>query len=380
MIRQRAIQRIPALQKLANAVAEVDVVAGFAHLADERRYVRPELTDEPVLEIADGRHPVLDQTLAEKFVPNNCHLVARAPRRSEAPASQKPALKSKGNSERASASRISSLSEPGSVNPVSRDADRIAPALIILTGPNMAGKSTYIRQVALLALLAQTGSFVPASAMRLGPVDRLFARVGASDEISRGQSTFMVEMTEAANILHNATAHSLVIIDELGRGTSTFDGLSLAWAIAEDLVNRIGCRSLFATHYHELTQLEQYLQGVENCNVAIREWQDQIIFLHRIVPGGADKSYGSHVAKLAGVPDPVIQRSRALLAELEANFDSNARAHVRAAGRDKPERQLFLFGDPADDMVEELRSLNANNMTPDDALGMVTRWQRRLQN
>jgi DNA mismatch repair protein MutS len=305
--------------------------------------VRPELAAEPVLEITDGRHPVLEQSLAEKFVPNNCH--------------------------------VSACTAPGSADPGSNNS---VPALAILTGPNMAGKSTYIRQVALLTLLAQTGSFVPAGAMRFGPMDRLFARVGASDEISRGQSTFMVEMTEAANILHNASRESLVIIDELGRGTSTFDGLSLAWAIAEDLVNRIGCRSLFATHYHELTQLEQYLRGVGNFNVAVREWQDQIVFLHRIVPGGADKSYGSHVAKLAGVPVHVISRSRELLAELESNFDSDGRAPVRAARRNKAERQLYLFGDPADEVIGELRELDGRSTSPGEALRLIQDWRRRL--
>ncbi len=345
LIRQQAIQRIPDLQRLASAVAEVDVAAGFARLADERRYVRPELTSEAVLEITDGRHPVLDQTLADKFVPNNCHLSSTACG--------------------------------------TRDAgdgkNQACPALAILTGPNMAGKSTYIRQVALLTLLAQTGSFVPAGAMRFGPVDRLFARVGASDEISRGQSTFMLEMTEAANILHNATRDSLVIIDELGRGTSTFDGLSLAWAIAEDLVNRVGCRCLFATHYHELTQLQDYLQGVANCNVAVREWQDQIVFLHRIVPGGADKSYGSHVAKLAGVPGGVIERSRELLAELESNFSADRGAAVRAAVRNKRDRQLFLFGDPLEEVTDEIRDLDISKTTGQSAMELLARWQRRLR-
>lgn len=346
VVRQQAIQRIAALQKLAAAVSEVDVVAGLAHLADERRYVRPELVDEPVLEIADGRHPVLEQTLAEKFVPNDCHLRAGAD------------------------GATASTGETGDGKSV--------PTLAILTGPNMAGKSTYIRQVALLTLLAQTGSFVPAASMRLGPVDRLFARVGASDEISRGQSTFMVEMTEAANILHNSTRHSLVIIDELGRGTSTFDGLSLAWAIAEDLVGRLRCRALFATHYHELTQLQQYLAGVGNFNVAVREWQDSIVFLHRIVPGGADKSYGSHVAKLAGVPAHVIQRSRELLAELESNFSADNRAPVRAARRNK-ERQLYLFGDPAEDVIGEVRDLDLSKLAPTDALNLIQQWRKRLE-
>ena len=362
VIRQQAIQRIPALQQLARAVSEVDVLAGFAWLADERRYVRPELSDQAILEITDGRHPVLDQTLTDKFVPNNCHLCAVPPAR-------------RGNPPPACATP-----SPAGADTVS-DADTGAgpPALVILTGPNMAGKSTYIRQVALLTLLAQTGSFVPAAQMCWGPVDRLFARVGASDEISRGQSTFMVEMTEAANILHNATRSSLVIIDELGRGTSTFDGLSLAWAIAEDLVNRVGCRCLFATHYHELTQLEQYLSAVANANVAVREWQDQIIFLHRIVPGGADKSYGSHVAKLAGVPAPVIARSRELLAELETNFSADGRASVRAAHRNRRDRQLYLFGDPLEEVVDEVRNTDAEGISPSQALALIAGWKRRLQ-
>jgi DNA mismatch repair protein MutS len=369
-IRQQAIQRIPALQQLASAVAEVDVIAGFAWLADERRYVRPELTGEPVLELTDGRHPVLEQTLAEKFVPNNCHLKAvlspgeprgLSPRMMPAP-------------------DTTHGQEQAGPTDANDEPTGPTPALVILTGPNMAGKSTYIRQVALLTLLAQTGSFVPAAAMRFGPVDRIFARVGASDEISRGQSTFMVEMTEAANILHNATRDSLVIIDELGRGTSTFDGLSLAWAIAEDLVNRVGCRSLFATHYHELTQLEQYLQAVANCNVAVREWQDQIVFLHRIVPGGADRSYGSHVAKLAGVPATVIDRSRELLAELESNLSSNRGATVRAARRDKRDRQLYLFGDPVDEVIDEVRGADITSMPAEKVRELIQDWKRRLKN
>ena len=342
VIRQHAIEHIRALQTLATAVAEIDVAAGLAHLADERRYVRPELTEEPLLEIRDGRHPVLDQSLAEKFVPNDCEL--------------------------------------GLTGGEGKDRQ----TLVVLTGPNMAGKSTYIRQVALLTLLAQAGSYVPAGSMRFGPVDRIFARVGASDEISRGQSTFMVEMTEAANILNNATEHSLVIIDELGRGTSTFDGLSLAWAIAEQLVTKIHCRTLFATHYHELTQLEDNLVGAINCNVAVREWEDQIIFLHRIVRGGTDRSYGSHVAKLAGIPPRVIERSRQLLAELESNFSAIRRAPIRTAVRTKPkpkDNQLMLFPvtDPADDVIEELRMADPNNMTPLDALKLIERWRGLLK-
>ena len=342
VIRQHAIEHIPALQRLAAAVAQIDAAAGLAYLADERRYVRPEIVDEPVIEIRDGRHPVIERTLAEKFVPSDCDLGKPAP-----------------------------------------DSDE-RETLVILTGPNMAGKSTYIRQVALLTLLAQTGSYVPAAAMRLRPVDRIFARVGASDEISRGQSTFMVEMTEAANILNNATDRSLVIIDELGRGTSTFDGLALAWAIAEMLVTRVGCLTLFATHYHELTQLEDNLAGAANYNVAVREWEDQIVFLHRIVRGGTDRSYGSHVAKLAGVPPQVIDRSRQLLAELESNFSSVRRAPIRTAVRTKPKKpdnQLTLFpmADPADEIVDELRKLDLNAITPLEALKQIHKWRERLR-
>jgi len=285
---------------------------------------------------------VLEQTLAEKFVPNDCDL--------------------------------------GKVGGENAESD----TLMILTGPNMAGKSTYIRQAALLALLAQTGSFVPAAEMRFGLVDRIFARVGASDEISRGQSTFMVEMTESANILNNATDRSLVIIDELGRGTSTFDGLSLAWAIAELLVTKIRCLTLFATHYHELTQLEDNLAGAVNYNVTVREWEDEIVFLHRIVRGGTDRSYGSHVAKLAGVPPKVIERSRELLAELESNFSSVRRAPVRTAVRTKAkpkDNQLMLFDetDPADEVVEEVRKIDPDTMTPMDALKQIQRWRDRLK-
>ena len=342
VIRQQAIEQIAPLQALAGAVSEIDVVAAFAHLADERRYVRPELTDESILEIREGRHPVIEKTLQEKFVPNDCDLG----------------------------------------KPVNDAGQR--ETLVILTGPNMAGKSTYIRQIALITLLAQTGSYVPATHMRFAPADRIFARVGASDEISRGQSTFMVEMTEAANILNNATDRSLVIIDELGRGTSTFDGLSLAWAIAEQLVTKLRCLALFATHYHELTQLENNLTGVANYNVAVREWEDEIIFLHRIVRGGTDRSYGSHVAKLAGVPNTVIERSRELLAELEDNFSSVRRAPVRTAVRTKKKTdadQMLLFAesDPADEVIDQIRKLDPNAIAPIDALKQIQHWQQNLK-
>jgi DNA mismatch repair protein MutS len=249
--------------------------------------------------------------------------------------------------------------------------------LVVLTGPNMAGKSTYIRQVALLTLLAQTGSFVPARSMRFAPADRVFARIGASDEITRGQSTFMVEMTEAANILNNATHQSVVILDELGRGTSTYDGLALAWAVAEQLVTRIRCRSLFATHYHELTQLETCLTGAANYNVAVREWQDEIVFLYRIIRGGTDKSYGIHVAKLAGIPREVITRSRELLAEFEGHLVGE-RPRGRRSTRCEPDAQLMLFADPAEEVVAEMRALDPDATTPIEALQLIQRWRARL--
>jgi DNA mismatch repair protein MutS len=251
-------------------LATLDVLAGLAELAVSRQYCRPNLCDDSVLEIDTGRHPVLDQTLPPgTFVPNDVHLGP----------------------------------DQG--------------FLWLITGPNMSGKSTFIRQTALITLLAHLGSFVPAARAKVGVVDRIFTRVGASDELSRGQSTFMVEMTEAANILNNATARSLVILDEIGRGTSTYDGVSLAWAITEYLHNAIGCRALFATHYHELAQLEETLAGLRNHNVLVQEDRGTVVFLHKIAPGNADKSYGIHVAQLAGVPSEVLDRAKDVLAELE---------------------------------------------------------------
>jgi DNA mismatch repair protein MutS len=234
------------------------------------RYCRPQLNNTLALTIKDGRHPVLDQNLVdEKFVPNDTSL----------------------------------------------DGETVR--LAIVTGPNMAGKSTYIRQVALIVLMAQIGSFVPAESAEVGLVDRIFTRVGANDDIGRGQSTFMVEMNETSNIVNNATERSLVILDEIGRGTSTFDGLSIAWSVAEFLHDKIRARTLFATHYHELTKLAGERKGVCNFNVAVREWNDQIIFLRKIVPGGADKSYGIQVARLAGLPKEILDRAKEILSHLE---------------------------------------------------------------
>ncbi|MCR4412954.1 MAG: DNA mismatch repair protein MutS, partial [Thermoguttaceae bacterium] len=270
------------LQTTAAVLAQLDVLASLAELARQRGYCRPKLVDEPVLAIRDGRHPVLDLTEPEgTFVPNDTF------------------------------------------------AGGDSGVLLLITGPNMAGKSTYIRQVALITLLAQIGSFVPAQEATIGLADRIFARVGARDELARGQSTFMVEMTETARILNLATPRSLVILDEIGRGTSTYDGISLAWSVAEYLHDRIGCRTLFATHYHELTDLARSLARVKNLNVAVREWQDEVVFLHKIVEGAADKSYGIHVARLAGVPREVVERAKDILAQLEEeHLDAQGRAKI----------------------------------------------------
>jgi len=269
-LRDEALQDLPALQATAQAVATLDVIGALAETARLYGYCRPVLSEELAIAVVDGRHPVLDQSLVEeKFVPNDVTLDAEKNR------------------------------------------------LLILTGPNMAGKSTYIRQVALLVLMAQIGSWVPAKSAEIGLADRIFTRVGANDDLSKGQSTFMVEMNETANITNNATAKSLVILDEIGRGTSTFDGLSIAWSVAEYLHDDVKARTLFATHYHELTELEMTRGGVRNYNVAVREWNDQIIFLRKIVKGGADKSYGIQVARLAGLPPSIIARAKEILSNLE---------------------------------------------------------------
>jgi DNA mismatch repair protein MutS len=344
------------LQATAEALAEIDVLAALAELARSRNYVRPEVVAEPVLEIEAGRHPVLDVTEPEgTFVPNGVTCVAR------------------GNDE----GRMTKNEF--------RNSDHSSFATVLLiTGPNMAGKSTYIRQTALLTLMAQMGSFVPARRAVIGVADRIFARVGASDELSRGQSTFMVEMTETARILNTATRRSLVILDEIGRGTSTYDGLSLAWSIVEHIHERIGCRTLFATHYHELTDLEAQLAGVRNYNVAVKEWDDQVVFLHQIVPGAADKSYGIHVAQLAGVPRSVNERAREVLAWLEAQHESSDGVNgfdSRPLGRKQGSNgqwQMTLFGVEEHPLLEEIRGASLDDMRPVEALELLHSWQRRL--
>jgi DNA mismatch repair protein MutS len=330
-LRDRVAAEAPRLIQAGSVLAQLDVLTAMAELAARHGYCRPELVADPVFEVEAGRHPVLDALLPPgDFVPNDIRLGP----------------------------------EQGSI--------------LLLTGPNMAGKSTYIRQVALLAVLAQIGSFVPARRARIGMVDRLFARVGATDELSRGQSTFMVEMTETANILHNATPRSLVILDEIGRGTSTFDGISLAWAITEHIHDAIGCRTLFATHYHELVELEKTKPRLRNANVAVRENEGEIIFLHQILPGGADQSYGIHVARLAGVPAPVLERAREILKFLE-------RQHGPDPGLPAPEGPIrrkvksgraltgSLFAELPEPLLVELRQVDPDALTPEQAVDLVKR-------
>src|ERR1051326_1043286 len=304
-VREEALGWLKPIQQSAAALGQLDVLAAFAETARIYNYCRPQAGDQGVLAIRDGRHPVLEQNLTEeRFVPNDVQLDSTV-------------------------------------------------QIALITGPNMAGKSTYIRQVALLALLAHTGSFLPAAEARVDLVDRIFTRIGASDDLARGQSTFMVEMSETANILNNATRNSLIILDEIGRGTSTFDGLSLAWSIVEFLHNQVGAKTLFATHYHELTELSARLPRLKNFNVAVREWNDQIVFLRKIVEGGTDKSYGIQVARLAGVPKPVLERAKEILRNLEES-ELTPEGNVRGPSRRQKDRdrlkqlapppQMDLFG------------------------------------
>ena len=302
ILREETLQELGPIQETANAIATIDVIGALAETARLFHYCRPTLDDSLRLSLKDARHPVLDQNLAEeKFVPNDTEI----------------------------------------------DGENLR--LAIITGPNMAGKSTYIRQVALIVLMAQIGSFVPAANAQIGLVDRIFTRVGANDDLSRGQSTFMVEMNETANIVNNATERSLIILDEIGRGTSTYDGLSIAWSVAEFLHDKIKARTLFATHYHELTKLAEERSGVCNFNVAVREWNEQIIFLRKIVPGGADKSYGIQVARLAGLPQEILSRARDILSRLEKPNGATEvpvpakRAATRLSTRPVTKPQLDLF-------------------------------------
>jgi DNA mismatch repair protein MutS len=327
-LRIRLTKEVHRLQTMAQAVALLDVLAGLAETAALNRYVKPVLDDSGILMIREGRHPVIEQLDSDvNFVPNDSLL----------------------------------------------DLDHNR--LVILTGPNMAGKSTYLRQVGLIVLLAQMGSFVPATEARIGLVDRIFTRVGASDNLAAGQSTFMVEMIEAAHILNNATARSLILLDEIGRGTSTYDGLSIAWAIAEHIQDpgQVGARTLFATHYHEMTQLEGLREGIKNYRVAVQERDGDVVFLRKIVPGGADRSYGIHVAKLAGLPASVINRAQEVLARLEQPESSSLESPSHSS-REETHKTFLPHAHP---IIEEVKQIDLFSLTPLDALNRLADLQRR---
>jgi DNA mismatch repair protein MutS len=340
-LRDQVAAFVPLLLRTADAMAEIDVLAGLATLAANAGYCRPTLTVDAVLNIVDGRHPVLDRLLPSgQFVPNDVRL----------------GIKSEGDDQ--------------------RGMGRVQ----IITGPNMAGKSTYIRQAALITIMAQMGSFVPAKEALIGIADRVFARVGASDELARGQSTFMVEMTETARILNSATERSMVILDEIGRGTSTYDGISLAWAITEHLHDEIQCRTMFATHYHELTDLTSTLKHAANWNVAVQESNEDVVFLHRIVEGAAGRSYGIHVAKIAGVPRLVTDRAAVILQTLEddhVNTDGRPKVPQRETSKQR-RQQKSLFAFPEDPLLDEIRNLEVDKLSPMQALQELYRLRKQL--
>mgnify|MGYP001098198146 CR=1 FL=1 len=336
-VREQVKVRHAHIETMARFIARVDCLTTFAEVAQENDYCRPDINSDGLLKIREGRHPVVEKMITgERFVPNAIRL------------------------------------------------DNRQHQILIITGPNMAGKSTVLRQVALITIMAQMGAFVPAQQADVAITDRIFTRVGALDNLSAGQSTFMVEMQETANIINNATADSLVILDEIGRGTSTYDGLSIAWAVAEHLhdLNGVGTRTLFATHYHELTELEQQLERVKNHNIAVKEWNDEIIFLRKLVEGGTNRSYGIQVSRLAGMPESVIRRSKAILAQIES--DGHCRAACRPAAASTAKRrpghvQLQLFSPIERKLIESLQMLDLDRMTPMDALNTLSEMKIKAQ-
>ena len=349
-IRDAVAAKLERIQKTAKAVARLDVFASLSVVAERNHYVRPKLNEKGVIDIKEGRHPVVEQMITnDLFIANDTYL------------------------------------------------DNGSHCISVITGPNMAGKSTYMRQSALIVLLAQIGCFVPAKSANIGIVDRIFTRVGASDDLASGQSTFMVEMNEVANILRNATANSLLILDEIGRGTSTFDGLSIAWAVIEHISNRklLGAKTLFATHYHELTELEGKMSNVNNYCIAVKECGDDIVFLRKIVKGGADRSYGIQVAKLAGVPDMVIDRAKEIADQLSDNditekvqsIAVDTKGENKRGGQKLPKldeldmAQMSLFETVTDeDVIRELMEVEITTLTPLDAMNTLYRLQNKLRN
>ncbi len=345
-IRDSIAGEIDRIQRTAKAIARLDVLCSLSYVAERNHYVRPKINEKGVIDIKAGRHPVVEQMISnDMFISNDTYL------------------------------------------------DNNKYCVSIITGPNMAGKSTYMRQVALIVLMAQIGSFVPADSANISMTDRIFTRVGASDDLASGQSTFMVEMNEVANILRNATSNSLLILDEIGRGTSTFDGLSIAWAVIEHISNKklLGAKTLFATHYHELTELEGKMNNVNNYCIAVKEKGDDIVFLRKIVKGGADKSYGIQVAKLAGVPDMVIDRAKEIVTQLCDNdilekvqsiaIDQKETKHKAVKYDEVDLSQMSLFDTVTDeDVLNELKELDVSTLTPLDALNTIYRLQNKLKN
>lgn len=326
-IRQEIGRHVHRIQNTANIISVLDVLCSFARVSIENDYVRPGINTNGIISIKDGRHPVVEKTLPhDMFVPNHAYM------------------------------------------------DTSENRLMIITGPNMAGKSTYMRQVALIVLMSQIGCFIPAREADIGIVDRIFTRIGASDDLSAGQSTFLVEMNEVANILHNATPNSLLILDEVGRGTSTFDGLSIAWAVIEYISTskNLGCKTLFATHYHELTGLEGSLPGIKNYRISVKERGDDIIFLRKIVRGGADQSFGIQVARLAGLPIPVIERAKAILSQLE-EADIAKKSSRNITAREPVSQQLSFFQPRPSEIEEELKNIDILNITPIEAMNILNR-------
>ena len=325
-IREKIAGEIVRIQHTAQGLKTLDALLSLAKVAVSNHYVRPEITQDGSLEIVEGRHPVVEQTMQEGgFVPNDAVM------------------------------------------------DQDQARMLIITGPNMAGKSTYMRQVALITLMAHLGSFVPAKSAKIPIVDRIFTRVGASDDLASGQSTFMVEMSETAYILRNATRHSLIILDEIGRGTSTFDGLAIAWAVVEYLCDpdRVGAKTLFATHYHELSELEGHVEGVQNYCISVKEHGEDVIFLRKIVRGGADKSFGIHVARLAGVPHPVLVRAHEIQARLEVSDVNKIGQNILEEGTARENEQVSLFDVGKTEIINELQNLDVMALTPIDAMNKL---------
>jgi DNA mismatch repair protein MutS len=326
-VRVEVAQRGEIIRDIARVMAGIDVLNSLAEVAVQSRYCRPDVNDSDTIVIKDGRHPVVEKALSGSFVPNDVFLDTNLNR------------------------------------------------LVILTGPNMAGKSTYLRQVADIVIMAQIGSFVPATDARIGLVDRVFTRVGAFDDLSRGQSTFMVEMTELANILNSATKKSLILLDEVGRGTSTFDGLAIAWAVSEHLYDhsKVGAKSLFATHYHQLTELADSLEGVKNYAMAVKEQGSEVVFLRKVVPGKANKSYGIQVAKLAGVPQSVVVRAEQVLSRIEEENVLEVKA-----GKKTHTQALLLTSESSPTIEQELRKVDVSKMTPMEAYLKLNELKKKL--